>query len=73
MKEPVLVEALIPQLAVEALDKGIVRGFSGSDMLQLNAFLSCPLMEEGAGKFRPIVHSKLLRIAVEDRLSTSMQ
>jgi len=66
MKKPVLVEALIPQFAVEALDKGIVRRLSGSDMLQLNAFFSCPLMEEGAGKFRPVVHPEPLRIAVEE-------
>ncbi len=65
MSKPVFIEALVPQFAVETFDKGIVRRLPGTDMLQLNAFFSCPLMEEGAGKFRPVVHPKPLRIAVE--------
>src|SRR5216683_7166288 len=53
--EDLLVQSLLAQPAVEALDEGVLDRFSRLDELQLNAALVGPLIEYAAGKFRPVV------------------
>src|SRR5512137_2990385 len=53
--EDMLVQALLAQPAVEALDEGVLDRLARLDELQLNAALVGPLIEYAAGKFRPVV------------------
>ena len=61
------IQTLIAELAVEALDEGIVGRFPRPCML--NDDLSClrPLMKDRTGKFRAVIHAYPLRIAMELR------
>src|SRR5215468_206446 len=61
VEKPVLVEALVTELAVERFDEGIVDRFTGSDEMQLNAILGRPRVERAAGKFGSVVDDDLLR------------
>src|SRR5262249_56004223 len=61
VEKPVLVEALVTELAVERFDEGIVDRFTGSDEMQLNAILVRPRVERAAGKFGAVVCDDLLR------------
>jgi hypothetical protein len=51
-EEPVLVEALVAQLAIEALDETVLLGLTGIDELQLDAGLVSPLVERPARQLR---------------------
>jgi len=53
--EPVLVQALVPELAVEALDIRVLRRFTSLDEPQLDASLIRPLVQCPAGKLRSLV------------------
>jgi hypothetical protein len=52
--EPALVEALVPELAVEALDVGVLDGFPGTNELELDPALVRPLVEMLAGELRSV-------------------
>ena len=56
-RKPMVIQALIPETPVEALDERILRGFPGLDQLELNAMLAGPLTQRLAGKFRSLVGS----------------
>src|ERR1051326_4770732 len=65
--EYVLVETLLPQPAIEALDEGVLDRFARLDELQLHSALVNPLIEHAAGKFRTVVglyHSRQAAPAV---------
>ena len=64
-RKPMVVQALIPKPAVEALDERVLRGFPGLDQLELNAMLAGPLVERFAGKFWSLVGSNGLGVAPE--------
>ena len=64
-RKPVVIQALIPEAPVEALNERVLRGFSGLDQLELNAMLTGPLIQCPAGKFRPLVGSNGLGVATE--------
>ena len=59
--EPVLVEALVPELPVEALDKRILYGLAGLDEVELHAVLVGSLIQDAARELRSVVHDKGLR------------
>jgi hypothetical protein len=40
-----VIQALIPEASVEALDERVLRGFAGLDQLELNAMLAGPLVK----------------------------
>lgn len=61
--KPMLVEALVPKLAVEALDEGVVGGLPRPDEAQLDATGVGPRVECAAAEFGPIVHHENLRQA----------
>ena len=50
-----LVQKLVPHPAVEALDKSILRGLSGRDVVPFGLLLGAPLQDRVRGQFRPIV------------------
>ena len=64
-RKPMVVQALIPEPAVEALDERILRRFARLDQLELHAMLAGPLVQCLAGKFRPLVCPDRLGIAPE--------
>ncbi len=53
--EPMVVQALVPELAIEALDEGILRRAARRDELQVHAVAIRPLIERAAGELRPLV------------------
>lgn len=55
--EPVLVEAFIAELAVEALDVAVLHGLAGFDQDVFDAMLLRPGDEGAAGEFRTIVNA----------------
>ena len=56
--EPVLVQALIPETAIEALDVGVLCGFTGIDEIQLNAVVISPGIKGATSQFGPITPSE---------------
>ena len=64
-RKPMVIQALIPEAPVEALDERILRGFPGLDQFELNAMLAGPLVERFAGKFWSLVSSNGLGVAPE--------
>jgi len=54
-EEPVVVQALIAELAVEALNVAVLDGFAGSDDVDLHAGLVGPGVQRLAGELRPVV------------------
>ena len=61
--EPVLVEAFIPELAVDRLDEGILRGLARLNQLQFDVALIGPLIERLAGELGTLVGADRLRVA----------
>jgi len=53
--EPVSVQALVAEFAIQTLDKGILRRFSGLDEAKLNTPLLAPEEERFAGKLSAVV------------------
>ena len=53
--EPTLVEAFVPQAAVEAFDEAVLYRLPRLDALQRHAVLVRPLIEGFAAKFRSVV------------------
>lgn len=54
--EPVRIEALRPELAVERLDEGIVGRLAGSGEIERDALLVGPEVEVARDKFRALVN-----------------
>ena len=54
--EPVLVQTLIAELTVEALDVRILDRFTGPDKVQAHAVFIRPRVEHLTLKLRPVVH-----------------
>lgn len=63
--ELVLVEALVPKLAVEALDVGVLDGLARPDEVQLHPAAVGPLVHGPAREFRPVVTGDDLGQAAE--------
>lgn len=63
--EPVLVEAFVPELAVEALDVGVLGGFARLNQDVLNASCLHPCHEGSACELRAVVRSDGLWVAPE--------
>jgi len=49
-REEIFIEASVPKSSVEALDVGILHGFSGTDEVELHAFLARSGIERRAGE-----------------------
>lgn len=62
-KEPVTVQALIAQSAVEALDVCVLHGFAGLYEAQLDACVRSPCVEGATSEFRAIVEREARRCA----------
>ena len=60
-EKPVLVQALVPEPAVERLDEGVVHGLARTTELELHAVLMGPGVERLAPELRSIVHRDALR------------
>ena len=63
--KPVVIQALIPEAPIEALDERVLSRLAGLDQLELNAMLAGPLVERFAGKFWSLVCSNGLGVAPE--------
>ena len=59
--KPMLVEAVIAEGAIEALDEGVLHRFARLHMMQSNAGALSPEVEGFAGELRAIVHGDDLR------------
>ena len=57
-REPVLVQALIPEPAIEALDIGILGRLAWVDEIQLNAVVIGPGIKGATAQFGPITPSE---------------
>lgn len=53
--KPVLVEALVPEFAVQALDEGVLCGLSGLDEAEIDVVLLGPKEHGLTGEFAPVV------------------
>src|SRR5262249_55163766 len=62
--EPMQIQAFITELAVEALDVGVLRRLAGCDEIEGNAMRIRPGVQRLAGKLRPIVNGDPLGRAV---------
>jgi len=60
-QEPVLVQAFVPHLAVEALDESILHRLPRFDEVQLHALLVGPHIQSLARKLRPVIRHQDLR------------
>ena len=63
--KPVLVEALIPEGAVKALDVSVLALAARLDQDVFDAMLLCPGHERTAGELRPVVSSDRLGVATK--------
>ena len=63
--EPVFIQTLIPKLAVEALNVRVLRRLSRLNQQGCDAVLVGPLIEDLAGKLRPLIGAHCFRIATE--------
>src|SRR5690554_1055052 len=63
--EPVLIQTLIPEFSVKALDVTILHRLSGLNQLQFNTMAVGPLIKRSASEFRPLVGSNGFRVASE--------
>src|SRR5687767_3115632 len=54
-QEPVLTEALVPELSVEALDVRVLDGFAGPDEMELHLMLLRPRVDRATLKLRAVV------------------
>ncbi len=59
ISEPVLVEALVPEAPVEALDVAILHRTSWLDRVPVKSLLVCPLIDGTAEELRPVVRADL--------------
>jgi hypothetical protein len=59
--ELVLVQTLIPELAIEALAEGVLDRLTRLDEMQLHAVAVGPFVERLSGKFWSVVHHQRFR------------
>ena len=64
--EPLLIQALVPELAVEALDIAVLHGPAWLDQDVPHAVAVRPGHERPAGELRPIVGAHGQRVTAED-------
>ena len=65
-REPVHVEELVANLAVERFDTCVLRRFAGRDEVQLDISLSCPAQHRMAGKLGAVIKANRLgKVALE--------
>src|SRR5688572_20200325 len=64
--EPVKVQALVAELAVEALDERVLHGLAGPDEVQLHSALIRPGVERLAGELRSVVADDQFRRSAHD-------
>jgi hypothetical protein len=69
--EVVIVQALVPELAVKALDVRVLRRFAGCDQFQIDATSVSPAIQRTAGEFRPLIGPNRARPTPE--LADSLQ
>ena len=55
--EPVLVEAIVAEGAVEAFDEGVLHGFAGLDVVEVDVIALSPEMQRFAGELGAVVGS----------------
>jgi hypothetical protein len=55
IQEPVLIQAFIPELSVEALDERVLRWLATLDEVQRHLILIGPLVHDPAGELGPVV------------------
>jgi hypothetical protein len=60
--EPILIQAFIPELPVEALDESILDGLAWLDEAQLHASLVGPHVQGLAGEFRPVLQRPMMAV-----------
>ncbi len=65
--EPMLIEVLVTELAVEALDVAVLHGSPGLDQDVANAVGLCPRREYRAGELGAIVCAHCQRVAAKAR------
>ncbi len=63
IEKPVLVQAFVPEPAVERFDIGVLIGFPRLDQPELDAVLVCPSQHRAPGEFLTVVRSNDFRIA----------
>src|SRR5450830_835928 len=69
--EPLLVEALVPELAIEALDVAVLHGPPRLDQDVADTMGLGPTHERPAGELRAVVRAHDQRVASEDRCLSS--
>lgn len=57
-QEPVLVEALVPEAPVKALDLAVLHGTAGINEVQVHAVFERPLVQGPAGELRAVAHAE---------------
>ena len=62
--EDPLIQAFIPQTAVEAFDQAILLRFAGVDLVPGNAGITRPFEDRGAGKFGAIITDDAAGLAI---------
>lgn len=55
IEEPVLIQAFVAERAVEAFDMAVLHWFPGSNVVQRNSPVGCPLVQHPADELRPII------------------
>ena len=65
--EPMLVEALVPELAVEALDVRVLDRLPGLDKMQMHPLLMSPLVHHETRELRPVIQDYLRRQSPRER------
>src|SRR5512138_802243 len=64
-RKPMVVQALIPEPPVEALNERVLGRLPGLDQLELNSMLASPLIQCPAGKLRSLVSPDGLGVATK--------
>ena len=63
-QEPVLVEAFIAELAVEAFGVAVLCWLARSDVVPFDMVMMCPLQDSPAGEFRAVIADDAMGLAV---------
>ena len=61
--KPMLVQAFLPEAAVEAFNVGVLRWLAGFDEIELNAMIVSPSVKRTAPEFRAVVHDQNVRVS----------
>ena len=63
-REPVLVQALLPNSPIESLDEGVVRGLTRPAEVQLHSVRVGPLIQTLRRELRSVVHPDAIEVSV---------